>query len=559
MTSEASKDFQDAHFGSPGDTRDDLNSVFHSTADTWRSLDPPQSPAAPGPTGIYPAPAMKVMNESDDQMQDFVNAYMTSMMGPLVQDMHELRTYVQGIEGKLQQTVDLTTKHANTLKEQANELATQGSALDTQDQQLKTTHQLLLATRVDNADLRGNNEAIRASLDKTDGKLLSTGSAVQALQQAQEATRGDLRKLRNEFNAADKKALDVVEQRLNNMNMFCRELHDSQRNLQDVLNQVKFTEEELQTQMRLLASHVEEGQQSALDSMASLTSRVNSLESKLNTCYQDVHGSAMIVKSLDSQMQTMKSHVSNIEAKDTHSRILDILEANKEFARKLGAAEEDLIQMRRKTAEQIHARDTLLRKLDDKSMQNGNCIIELERGRKEHDDRLRQHEKTLKSLMPPQAEGEDDGEAAAPVNFDAEIKELRALTNAQREALSDCNHRLENLTQAHESLKSKQGRDREKTNDEINGLQGEVGDAFKWLNKLDGRAETMAKYFQGFGRGLQDAHNYITGDSGATAPRSAVRTPRGALPALPPGLGKGSVTNRQGPTTPIPMLPVTPR
>jgi chromosome segregation ATPase len=502
---------------------------------------------------------MKVMNESDDQMQDFVNSYMTSMLGPVIEDMHELRNYVQGIGGKLMQTMDLTTKHTNTLKEQANELSTQGAALATQDQQLKTTHQLLLATRADNADLRSKNETIRASLDKSDGKLMNTGSAVQALQQAQEATRADLRKLRNEFNAADKKALDIVEQRLNNMNMFCRELHDSQRNLQDMLQSVKFAEEELQTNLKLLSSHVEEGQQESLDKLTSTISRVNSLETKLNTCQQDVHGSAVIMKSLDSQIQTMKSQVATIEAKDAQGKILDILETNKEFARKLGAAEEDLIQMRRKTAEQIHARDKLLRKLDDKSMQNGNDIIELEKGWKDHDERLRQHDKTLKSLMPPKQEGEDDDEPSSPVNFDAEIKELRALTNAQREALSDCNHRLEGLTQAHDSLKAKQGRDKERANDDINGLQGEVSDAFKWLNKLDGRAETMAKYFQGFGRGLQDAHNHITGDSGATAPRSAALTPRGGLPALPSGHGKGSKTNRQGPSTPIPVLPSTPR
>jgi len=227
------------------------------------------------------------------------------------------------------------------------------------------------------------------------------------------------------------------------------------------------------------------------------------------------------------------------------------------MGRRLASAEEEVVQVRRKSAEQFHMRDKLLRKLDDKATKHSIDINELISNQKADIEHLNALQSTLAPLLMKtrqQSADEGDQPGDSALTFDQELKELRETTASQKEQLDKAQNKLDMVAHLLDSLKLKEQRDVDTNSSQITGLQEELGDAHTMLSKLDARVEMVQKYFTGLSRGLQDTHSVLTGDSSAlpqknvkqlptlpnTTPRTALMSPSPRKPS------RNTLFGRQG-------------
>eukprot|EP00931_Biecheleriopsis_adriatica_P022744 TRINITY_DN14532_c0_g1_i1.p1 TRINITY_DN14532_c0_g1~~TRINITY_DN14532_c0_g1_i1.p1 ORF type:complete len:542 (-),score=131.15 TRINITY_DN14532_c0_g1_i1:127-1722(-) len=490
-----------------------FDDTLGSTCDTWHgrsylSSPPPRSPNASG--------YLKTdVDSHDDQMQDFVHAHLTSILNPALEEIGELKTSVGELQGKLAIYSSQVMKNCNRLDEHANELTNVSTGLAAKDSRLQTMHQLLLSYRVENSELRSNEEATKASLGRAEEKILAINSQVQTLQQLQDTMRLDLRKFGKDIQNIDRKTLDTVDNRLENLHTFCRDIHTGQKDLNDVVSQVQGAERELEDRLTKLSSLVTEHRQDALDNLSSSRTRFQSLEAKVSANAKGIDRSALNIKALEQEVQHLNSKTSLLfQSKDATARLIqEILDSSKETTRRLGVAEEDVVQVRRKTAEQLHVRDKMLRKLDDTASTHSHNLEEQRRALQTHHERCFSLETTMARLSPMMDANSAEGESLQ--SLDESLAELKDTCSRLQDSLKDCSDQLSSVSQSCNSLKAKQGKDIEAASASISGLQKDLSQNNARVQHLESRSETMQKYLTGLGRGFQEAHTQLTGDSSA--------------------------------------------
>jgi len=537
-----------------------------STTDTWRSGEDRYSPELKGIA--LPPPKMKLATEDDEVMQEFVQSHLVSTLNPMTEEIGQMKGALYEMEARVVKFAEKMAKQNAKIEEQEHELQNLSSSVAAKDTRMTAMHQLLLATRAEASDIRGNTDTTKGALDKLDDKWQGTLSLLQNLQLQQDKHSSEIRKLQHAIAAADQKASDLVETRINNLNSFCKELCNQQRDMETAITQLKSHEEETRDKLKHTVSVHDQHRQDVIEKFGLRDVRTKAIEAKLTTLAQELEKPITNIRATDKEVAHLKSKVAILESQNFHNQISELCDSLKDLGRRMASAEEEVVQVRRKSAEQFHMRDKLLRKLDDKATKHSIDINELMNTQKADIDHLNALQSTLAPLLMKtrQQNAEEGGSEAAPdsgLTFDQELKELRETTANQKEQLDKAQNKLDLMSHLLESLKQKEQRDIDTSNTQLNGLQEEVGDAHALLNKLDARVEMVQKYFTGLSRGLQDTHSVLTGDSSAlpqknvkqlptlpaNTPRNALMSPSPRKPSRNTLFGRGTLSGLPGEQT----------
>eukprot|EP00913_Durusdinium_trenchii_P020909 g19645.t1 len=132
------------------------------------------------------------------------------------------------MEARVTKFASQIARQSTKIEEQEHELQNLNSALAAKDSRMTAMHQLIIATRAENADIRGPDSVrpgrlglprAKAALDKVDDKWQGTLGVLQNLQLQQDKQGSEIRKLYHTIAASDQKASDLVETRLNNLKL----------------------------------------------------------------------------------------------------------------------------------------------------------------------------------------------------------------------------------------------------------------------------------------------------------------------------------------------------
>jgi len=527
-----------------------------STTDTWRSSG--EDRYSPELKGIaMPPPKMKLATEDDEVMQEFVQSHLVSTLNPMTEEIGQMKGALGDMEGKVLKFSDKLAKQNAKMEEQEHELQNLSSAVAAKDTRMTAMHQLILATRAEASDIRGNTDTTKGALDKLDDKWQGAISLLQNLQMQQDKQASEIRKLQHAVSTADQKASDLVETRINNLNAFCKELCNQQRDMETAITQLRSHEEETRDKLKHTIGIHDQHRQDVIEKFGLRDVRTKAIEAKLSTLAQELEKPITNIRATDKEVAHLKSKVAVLESQNFHNQISDLCDTLKDMGRRLASAEEEVVQVRRKSAEQFHMRDKLLRKLDDKATKHSIDINELISNQKADIEHLNALQSTLAPLLMKtrqQSADEGDQPGDSALTFDQELKELRETTASQKEQLDKAQNKLDMVAHLLDSLKLKEQRDVDTNSSQITGLQEELGDAHTMLSKLDARVEMVQKYFTGLSRGLQDTHSVLTGDSSAlpqknvkqlptlpnTTPRTALMSPSPRKPS------RNTLFGRQG-------------
>lgn len=462
-------------------------------------------------------------------MQEFVQSHLVSTLNPIHEEVSCIRSVMHEIEGRVTKFASQIARQSTKMEEQEHELQNLNSAIAAKESRMTAMHQLILATRAENADLRGNTDSTKAALDKVDDKWQGTLGVLQNLQLQQDKQAAEIRKLYHTIQASDQKASDLLDTRLNNLNSFCKELCNQQRDMENAINTLRVQEDETREKLKnAVAAH--------------------------DQFRQEIEKPIANLRATDKEVQHVKGKVAILESQNFHNQICELVDSLKDFSRRLATAEEEVVQVRRKSAEQFHVRDKLLRKLDDKATKHSMDLVDLSSTQKADIEHLAALQASLAPILIKTRHTEEDpggpgDQTDQGLSFDDELKELRENYHGQRDTLDKCITKLEMQQHLLDSLKQKEQRDFDSSHVQISGLQEDLGDANALLTKLDARVELVQKYFTGLGRGLQDTHTAMTGDSSVLPQKNVKQLP--TLPATTPRGGllndpRARTPNRQG-------------
>lgn len=501
-----------------------------------------------------PPPKMKLATEDDEVMQEFVQSHLVSTLNPIHEEVSCIRSVMHEIEGRVTKFASQIARQSTKMEEQEHELQNLNSAIAAKESRMTAMHQLILATRAENADLRGNTDSTKAALDKVDDKWQGTLGVLQNLQLQQDKQAAEIRKLYHTIQASDQKASDLLDTRLNNLNSFCKELCNQQRDMENAINTLRVQEDETREKLKNAVAAHDQFRQDVIEKFGLRDVRTKAIEAKLSTLSQEIEKPIANLRATDKEVQHVKGKVAILESQNFHNQICELVDSLKDFSRRLATAEEEVVQVRRKSAEQFHVRDKLLRKLDDKATKHSMDLVDLSSTQKADIEHLAALQASLAPILIKTRHTEEDpggpgDQTDQGLSFDDELKELRENYHGQRDTLDKCITKLEMQQHLLDSLKQKEQRDFDSSHVQISGLQEDLGDANALLTKLDARVELVQKYFTGLGRGLQDTHTAMTGDSSVLPQKNVKQLP--TLPATTPRGGllndpRARTPNRQG-------------
>jgi len=299
------------------------------------------------------------------------------------------------MEARVVKFAEKMAKQNAKIEEQEHELQNLSSSVAAKDTRMTAMHQLLLATRAEASDIRGNTDTTKGALDKLDDKWQGTISLLQNLQLQQDKHSSEIRKLQHAIAAADQKASDLVETRINNLNSFCKELCNQQRDMETAITQLKSHEEETRDKLKHTVSVHDQHRQDVIEKFGLRDVRTKAIEAKLTTLAQELEKPITNIRATDKEVAHLKSKVAILESQNFHNQISELCDALKDLGRRMASAEEEVVQVRRKSAEQFHMRDKLLRKLDDKATKHSIDINELMSTQKADIDHLNALQSTL--------------------------------------------------------------------------------------------------------------------------------------------------------------------
>lgn len=458
-------------------------------------------------------------------MQDFVRLHMMSMLQPFATRVHELQSQVQLLAEAQHGT-------STTLEEQVEKLASQEEQLAAvQADAEKAAEQIeKVAAEVGNVKkernrLEGNHEITKASLAKVKDSCTSAHDVLEELRQSLEANGIRLSGMETSVVDAEKRLIERFDTRLDKQGKTCKELNEKQAELQKICHQAKSVSERANAAVNKLSSLQESFQAEDVENFAGLRESTADLQSRLAKMEDEHQLQVKGLASTDREVQHLKTWTEQLQ---------DV---------------QQLQTLQAQTRSAIQAQELRLSSAEAQ-------LAELQ---VRPDDKGEQQRKDLQAVELRLSKAL------------ADVEKFRDGVNTQAELLCTANRRLQDLEKDQTSLQQQASATREELQEvhskqqanedglqsqrtqihaacsdisgvqeriagvarELQGVQGDQGSMRESLAKLGSRLDLCHKYFNGLGKGLQDAHRQIVGNEGGMLqPKMGGETP--SLPALAP-------------------------
>mmetsp|Transcript_12005 Transcript_12005/g.21040 ORF Transcript_12005/g.21040 Transcript_12005/m.21040 type:complete len:310 (-) Transcript_12005:44-973(-) len=272
-----------------------------------------------------------------------------------------------------------------------------------------------------------------------------------------------------------------------------------------------------------LSGAVEQRGQDDAENFADLRERTTNLETKLLDAGQEMRKNGDGLKSIDREVQNLRTWAEQVAAvRQLHDQQLELASGLDMQGRRLDKAEEDIALLRSDTAEERQAQWSEFRGLENRISKNMEDLLQWRDKQRAHCDLLSSTGQRLKSL--------ESGQKDIEQRVDANEQEMQHLIEWRHGACKQLASHDSSLGEV-QSAAAQAGEQLEGCCMGLRTLQGECGADREVLAKLGSRLDLCQKYFNGFGKGLQDTHRQIVGAEGGMLPSKMGGGP--ALPLLP--------------------------
>lgn len=448
----------------------------------------------------------------EDAMRGFVHSHVTNMLHPFAEQIFELQQKLQKLEGRIDDSSRYVHAHHTLLAEQGEQLSALAAAAAAREDRIETLQELQAASRIDKEALAGHQALLQTSLGEASDKLGGLTKEVDSLHRVQQSTSSKVSNLSTAFQNLNNRTCEVIEARVINLQSSHKDLQDKEGELRKVLGQVQAFGEATQEKVHKLGSAFDLQRLEVLEKFTCRDACVKVVEEKLRVANQDLHALVMSVKAVEKEIPHLHAQAGQMQlhTQQAHTQLCAISGSLKELTQRVGATEEDIVQVRTKTEERIHARDNVWRKLDETTSKHSSEIMAVQTSIELQLARLDAAQQSIGRL--------ECGAQATLVKTAALDSELRELSNDQKASVKQFDISLSKVQQVCDGLQYAVQEETGPLPNRMGQLQGDLGETQRALSKLDSRVDLVQNYFSGFSKGLQDAHRHVVeGDS--TIPR----------------------------------------
>lgn len=468
-------------------------------------------------------------------MQDFVRMHMMSIMQPFATRVQELQSQVQLLAEAQHDTSTTLEEQVEKLASQEEQLSAVQAGADKAAEQLEKVAAELGNVKKERNRLEGNHEMTKASLAKVKDSCTSAHDALDELKQTFEASGIRLSSIETGLVDAEKRLIERFDTRLDKQGKTCKELNEKQAELQKICQQAKSVSERANAAVNKLSTLQESFQAEDVENFAGLKESTSELRARLTKMEDEQELQAKSFACTDREVQHLKTWTEQLQDVQ-HMQALQAETTSAIHAQelRLSSAEAELAEMQVRPDDKAEQQRNDLRAFEQRLHKALADVEKFRDGQHTQADLLSCNNRRLQDLEKDHSSLQQESSVAR--------EELQVLSSKQQAhedglrsqsaqlhgACSDISGVQERITGVARGLQ------------EVQGDQGSMRDS---LAKLGSRLELCHKYFNGLGKGLQDAHRQIVGNEGGMLqPKMGSETP--TLPALAP-LPRGPRTPRK--------------
>lgn len=473
---------------------------------------------------------------SEEMVQDFVSIHMQGLLQPFSDRLQQLSAQVGELEGFAAAAGERAEDQQERLDRQERASAALEATAQESGSRLDKMSGELVAQKKEKMRLEGNSVETKASLAKARETLESLAASVATLREELQASNGRIGGLEVGLVDTEKRLTENMDARLDKQGRVCKEVTERSAEMLKACQQARALGENASAAVKKLQEATQESRKEDTGSLSDLGERVEYLTTKLAEVDQLTGSHSTGLQSMDREVQHLKAWTNQLkELGQMQKQHADLNSQLQEQARKLDLADQHIMNLEGGSG---------LRQLQDVELGNlkeafAATSMEVKQLRKWQENMKTQGE-TLSSAGHRLDDLENNtkrvGAQAAVMEHD-----LQAFLAWREGAARKLDEHGSSLQQARTDLRQLVERV-DTSSSQLQGLKGELTSEHEQLTKLGGKVELCCRYFNGLGKGLQDAHRQVNAAEGGVLPPKAGGAGGTALPALPrtPRVGNAS-------------------
>lgn len=515
----------------------------HGYSSPKRASSSPRAHSSPRARSSSRARSKSKTEGSEAAMQQFVHSHMMNILQPFIEQIGCIEEALENLKGGLSETVAGAAQHQIQIEAHNNKLSELDCGLAKLNAHLEATREELSRTDRSLTELAADAGHRKIGLAHIEEKLQTVEASVSGLQSAQADSCSDISKLQRSQQDIEKKLSEHVETRLNNIHRFCKDLSTQQADLTESFRPLKALGESNQQALKQLSSAVDKKHAQDYETFQCLNQHAKGFEAKLGLLSGDLQRQGESMKSHDKEFQRLRTEIAPCvtQLHKAHANDSEALLSLKEYARRLGKAEKDVSQLRGDSAAGFHKIESFFRDIQDKADKNNSDIVDL---RNTHEGNARLLHSCGQRVTDLECEHLKLSKRSDSIQVD--VQGLAFWQNGATEKLEAHASELARLqTEMQASKKTL-----EATDIDVESLRKELDTTQKSHSRFESRLDTHQKYFSGFGKGLQETHRKVAGDSGHMPAKAGTVLASMMLPAVPvtPRSSSGLSPRRRKPT-----------
>jgi len=460
----------------------------------------------------------------EDLMQDFVRLHMMSILHPFAEHARELQAQVRQLADDASCACEAAARQGSRLDEHEQKIAGLSANSAQCVERLDNQQVEFAAAKREKARLDGNHEMTKAAVAKTKDTMNALSSTVDELQQALQQNVGQTTSLQDSLADTDKRLMEYIETRLNKQGKVCKELSEKQAEMAKSLQQAITLGQSTNVSLKKFTTSVDHRRSEETEGLGSLGSRLTDLEARAADWDQDLKKQAGDLKANDRELLHLKTWADQLtDVKKLTSQQSETTSSLKEQLRRVAKAEDDVVELRHHMVSEKQVQISDMCKIDEKLTKTAADIGRLKENQRIHTEMIGTAGQRLDA-------SDNDGRKLRERVETAEhaTQGFAAWRNDVKKTLEDHESTLHatssDMRRAHECIEDSKG--------SFNRLKAEIGSERESLMKLSSRVDMCCKFFNGFGKGLQDAHRQVVaGESGMLPPKMSLAN--SALPMIP--------------------------
>mmetsp|Transcript_40297 Transcript_40297/g.92663 ORF Transcript_40297/g.92663 Transcript_40297/m.92663 type:complete len:678 (-) Transcript_40297:56-2089(-) len=483
---------EDAGVGEPASAMDmDL-------ATEWQSLTSCRAEvASPGRGAHLQADA------GEGMMQDFVRWHMVSILQPFAEKVQDLAMEVSRVGAWVHRMDGAAEGHDGRLAaiEGLNLEQLQKQTDERIEELAKKVQHDITSVRKEHNRLEGNHEITKANVTKAKESVQDVDRQMQEMKNTIAETVSKISSVELAIADTEKRLEGQLEVRLNKQGKACKELGEKQIELMKNCEQSRTMAEKAGGALKKLATVQEMQGQQHTSGLSALSSRIEALDGKLGATNNELHACVNTVRASEQELQSLKPTLVRVSEVDALAKKqMEAVAAAESQLRRVQKLEVDVSQIMADNSTERQLQETVLSGLEQKVSK---CLLDGAKWCESH-----RAQSDLLHAACRRVEGVEESNNRLLAQIESSQTELRGLVTWHRVASTNLDSQRSSIDDLRENL-SKAQEAAHTSSATLQTLRDEMSMQRDALGKVGARVDQCYKFFNGFGKGLQDTSRLL--------------------------------------------------